>query len=101
MEDRHRHQSFADFPDESKFKPVHVLHIPDEDQFLDSKLVAHVRSATEPIIVAIYCRDSKSQNAKGQRLIQKNFDHQVAYQLIVSTEIVDGCHAFRLSQDRN
>ena len=51
MEDKHRQRILADFPGESKFKPMHVLDIPDEYKFMDDELVELIRSAAEPIIV--------------------------------------------------
>ena len=53
MEDKHRKRILADFPGESKFKPVHVLDIPDDYQFMDAELVELIKSATEPIVAAI------------------------------------------------
>ena len=53
MEDKHRQRILAHFPGESKFKPVHVLDIPDDYQFMDTELVELIKSATEPIIETI------------------------------------------------
>ncbi|TWU36506.1 Low molecular weight phosphotyrosine protein phosphatase [Novipirellula aureliae] len=53
MEDKHRQRILADFPDESKLTPVHVLDIPDDYPFMDDELVVLIRSATEPIIATI------------------------------------------------
>ncbi len=53
MEDKHRNSILADFPGESKFKPVHVLDIPDDYQFMDAELVKLIHLATEPIIEVI------------------------------------------------
>ncbi len=50
MEDKHRQRILADFPGEAKFKPMHVLDIPDDYQFMDDELVELIRSAAEPII---------------------------------------------------
>lgn len=50
MEDKHRQRILADFSGESKFKPLHVLDIPDDYQFMDDELVELIRSATEPIL---------------------------------------------------
>ena len=50
MEDKHRQRILADFPGETKFKPIHVLDIPDEYQFMDDELAWLIRSAVEPII---------------------------------------------------
>ncbi|TWT54797.1 Low molecular weight phosphotyrosine protein phosphatase [Rubripirellula amarantea] len=50
MEDKHRQRILADFPGEAKFKPVHVLDIPDDYQFMDDELVELIRLSVEPII---------------------------------------------------
>ncbi|MGB7327188.1 MAG: protein tyrosine phosphatase [Rubripirellula sp.] len=50
MEDKHRQRILADFPGEAKFKPMHVLDIPDDYQFMDDELVELIRTAAEPII---------------------------------------------------
>src|SRR6056297_1911848 len=50
MEDKHRQRILADFPGEAKFKPIYVLDIPDDYQFMDDELVELIRSAAEPII---------------------------------------------------
>ena len=50
MEDKHRHRLFADYPGETRFLPIEVLHIPDDYQFMDSELVEFIRVATEPFI---------------------------------------------------
>lgn len=50
MEDKHRQRILAQFPDEMKFKPMHVLDIPDDYRFLDAELIELIKSATEPII---------------------------------------------------
>lgn len=53
MEDKHRHRILADYPGESKFKPLHVLDIPDDYQFMDDELVNLIKSAAGPIIAAM------------------------------------------------
>ncbi|MCA9169163.1 MAG: hypothetical protein KDB23_15920 [Planctomycetales bacterium] len=50
MEDKHRHRLLADFPSETKFLPVEVLHIPDDYQFMDPELIELIRSSSEPFI---------------------------------------------------
>ncbi len=50
MEDKHRQRILTDLPGESKFKPVHVLDILDDYQFMDDELVDLIKSAAEPII---------------------------------------------------
>ncbi|TWU18751.1 low molecular weight protein tyrosine phosphatase family protein [Allorhodopirellula heiligendammensis] len=53
MEDKHRQRIQANFPGESKYKPVHVLVIPDDYPFMDAELVDLIKSATESIIVTL------------------------------------------------
>lgn len=53
MEDKHRKRILADFPGESKYKPMHVLDIPDDYQFMDAELIELIKSATEPIVEAM------------------------------------------------
>ena len=53
MEDKHRQRILADFANEAKFKPMHVLDIPDEYQFMDNELVELIRLAAEPIIAEL------------------------------------------------
>lgn len=53
MEDKHRRRILADFPGESRFKPMHVLDIPDDYQFMDDELVELIRTAAEPVIEAM------------------------------------------------
>lgn len=50
MEDKHRQRILSQFAGESKFKPVHVLDIPDDYRFMDAELIELLKSATEPII---------------------------------------------------
>ena len=50
MEDKHRHRLLADYPGETKFLPIEVLHIPDDYQFMDPELVELVRVSAEPFI---------------------------------------------------
>ena len=50
MEDKHRQRLLADFPGETKFLPIEVLHIPDDYQFMDPELVEWIRVATEPYL---------------------------------------------------
>lgn len=56
MENKHRQRILANFPGDSKFKPVHVLDIPDDYPFMDVELVELVRSAVEPIITSMQIR---------------------------------------------
>lgn len=46
MEDKHRQRILSEFPGESKFKPVRVLDIPDDYQFMDAELIELLKSAT-------------------------------------------------------
>ena len=50
MENKHRQRILADFPGESKYKPMHVLDIPDEYRFMDAELVELICSAAEPLL---------------------------------------------------
>ncbi len=50
MEDKHRSRLLANYPGETRFLPIEVLHIPDDYQFMDPDLVELVRAAAEPII---------------------------------------------------
>lgn len=50
MEDKHRQRILAQFPGEMKFKPAHVLDIPDDYRFMDAELIELLKSATEPLI---------------------------------------------------
>ena len=50
MEDKHRQRILAEFPGGLKFKPVHVLDIPDDFRFMNAELMELLKSATEPLI---------------------------------------------------
>ncbi|MCR9296128.1 MAG: protein tyrosine phosphatase [bacterium] len=50
MENKHRHRLLADYPGETKFLPIEVLHIPDDYQFMDPELVELIRVAADPFI---------------------------------------------------
>ncbi|MCS7466423.1 protein tyrosine phosphatase [Stieleria sp. ICT_E10.1] len=52
MEDKHRHRLLADFPGDTKYLPIQVLHIPDDYQFMDPELVELIRFSAEPFIEA-------------------------------------------------
>jgi len=52
MEAKHRQRIRVNFPGESKFKPMHILDIPDDDQFMDGELVELIKSAVDRIIAA-------------------------------------------------
>ena len=53
MEDKHRKRLLTDFPDGDRFKPIHVLDIPDDYRFMDPELVNLIRTAAEPLIDAM------------------------------------------------
>ncbi len=53
MEDKHRKRILASFPDELRFKPIHVLDIPDDYRFMELDLVSLICSAADPIINAM------------------------------------------------
>ena len=59
MEDKHRHRLLADFPGETKFLPIEVLHIPDDYQFMDPELIELIRVASEPIIGSFESKHSR------------------------------------------
>ncbi|MBD3770413.1 MAG: phosphotyrosine protein phosphatase [Rhodobacterales bacterium] len=50
MEDKHEQRLRADFRQEVAYKPLHVLDIPDDYQFMDEDLVALLREKCEPLI---------------------------------------------------
>lgn len=57
MEDKHRHRLLADYPGETRFLPIEVLHIPDDYQFMDPELVELIRVACEPIVDSFKSRE--------------------------------------------
>lgn len=57
MEEKHRRRILADFPDASRFKPIHVLDIPDDYQFMDPTLVNLISAAADPQIDALRQQD--------------------------------------------
>ncbi|MCC9600994.1 protein tyrosine phosphatase [Stieleria sp. JC731] len=59
MEDKHRHRLLADYPGETGFLPIEVLHIPDDYQFMDPELVELIRVASEPIIDSFKSKPSR------------------------------------------
>jgi predicted protein tyrosine phosphatase len=50
MEQKHKLRIMADFRDETKFKSLHVLDIPDDYQFMASELVEIITEKAEPLI---------------------------------------------------
>ena len=52
METKHRQQVKSRFPGEVKFTELHVLHIPDEYQFMDPELIQEIRDSVDPVLAA-------------------------------------------------
>ncbi|MGI9463427.1 MAG: low molecular weight protein tyrosine phosphatase family protein [Aestuariivirgaceae bacterium] len=50
MEEKHKSRIRADFRDETRFKPLHVLDIPDDYRFMDPELVEIIREKSEALI---------------------------------------------------
>ena len=50
MEEKHAACLKADFRQDIRFKRLHVLDIPDDYKFMDTDLVALIRTAAEPLI---------------------------------------------------
>lgn len=50
MEDKHASRLRAEFRDALRYKPVHVLDIPDEFQFMDDELVELITARATPLI---------------------------------------------------
>ena len=50
MEEKHKSRIAAEFRDETRYKPMHVLDIPDNYRFMDPELVEIVIQTTEPLI---------------------------------------------------
>ena len=48
MEEKHKSRIRADFRDETRYKPIHVLDIPDDYLFMDDELVELIRAKSEP-----------------------------------------------------
>lgn len=53
MEQKHRTRILADFPNAARFKPIHVLDIPDDYRFMDPELVELVHTACDTILDAM------------------------------------------------
>ena len=53
MEDKHRSRLLAQFPGETKFLQIEVLHIPDDYHFMDPELVEMIQTAAEPVIAPL------------------------------------------------
>lgn len=52
MEDKHKSRIKAEFREETRFKDLHVLDIPDDYQFMDPELVELLRDKCAPLIRA-------------------------------------------------
>lgn len=52
MENKHLSRLRADFRDEVRYKPVHVLDIPDDYPYMDAELVELLRAKTDALIEA-------------------------------------------------
>jgi predicted protein tyrosine phosphatase len=50
MEQKHKSRIQADFRDETKFKTLHVLGIPDDFQFMDPELVEILEAKVSPLL---------------------------------------------------
>ena len=46
----HKRRLLAEYPGEMRFKPLHVLDIPDNYRFMDTELIDEIRTAVEPIL---------------------------------------------------
>ena len=53
MEDKHEQRLRADFRQEVAYKPLHVLDIPDDYQFMDEDLVDLIRAKAQPLIFGV------------------------------------------------
>lgn len=51
MEDKHKSRIKADFRDETRFKKLYVLDIPDDYQYMDPELMEIVKEKTEALIL--------------------------------------------------
>jgi predicted protein tyrosine phosphatase len=60
MEDKHRKRILATFPDEARYKPLHVLDIPDDYRFMELDLISLISSAADPIIESMLKSNPKS-----------------------------------------
>ena len=64
MEDKHRKRILATFPDETRYKPLHVLDIPDDYRFMELDLISLISSAVDPIIESML-RSNPEQPIEG------------------------------------
>lgn len=51
MERKHQQKLLADFPDEMRFKELHVLDIPDHYRTMDPELIDEIVAAVDPILM--------------------------------------------------
>ena len=52
MEEKHKSRIKADFREETRFKDLHVLDVPDDYQFMDPELIELLREKCAPLIRA-------------------------------------------------
>lgn len=50
MEKKHKNRIIAKFSRMVEYKPIHILDIPDEYQFMDPELISHIEGAVNPYI---------------------------------------------------
>lgn len=50
MEKKHKNRIITKFTRLVEHKPIHILDIPDEYQFMDPELVSHLLDAIEPYL---------------------------------------------------
>jgi predicted protein tyrosine phosphatase len=53
MEDKHKRKLLADYPDELRYKDLHVLGIPDEYKYMDPELIDEIKSSVDPILFRV------------------------------------------------
>lgn len=61
MEDKHRKRILAAFPDETRYKPLHVLDIPDDYRFMELDLISLISSAVDPIIESMLRSNAETE----------------------------------------
>lgn len=61
MEDKHRKRILATFPDETRYKPLHVLDIPDDYRFMELDLISLISSAVDPIIESMLRSNAETE----------------------------------------
>jgi len=50
MEQKHKQRLLATFPDELKFKTLHVLDIPDDYEYMDPELIGEIASVVDLLL---------------------------------------------------